>query len=146
MLVNWLNKQRENGGKTELELENKLKFAFKKAGLNVITSKINLTESKPARGEQRISLQRNNETGPSENIGNSGVSQNPTAQQKGVHPQVSQTRNKVLPGSGQVKAGNSTSTAKTGKQTAIIPVPKKTQKMNNLQKLLQVNSRQRRQA
>ena len=68
MLVNWLNKQRENGESTELELENKLKFAFRKAGLNIITSKINLTESNPILCEEKVSLQRNNEAGLQGNI------------------------------------------------------------------------------
>ena len=146
MLVNWLKRQRENGENTELELENKLKFAFKKAGLNIITSKINLTESTPALGEQRNSLQRNNETGPSKDIGNSGVRQNPTAQQKNTHLQVSETKSKVPPGSSQIKAGSSTSTAKSENKQLLNPCRKKTQKKSNQQKLLQLNSRQRRQA
>ena len=137
MLVNWLNKERENGENTELELENKLKLAFKKAGLNIITSKINLTESKPAQEEQRSSLQRNNAIGPSEDIGNSGVRQNPTAQQKSTHSQVSQTKSKVPPGSSQIKAGSSTSTTKTGKQTAPRPVSKKDSKKEQPTKTVQ---------
>ena len=104
MLVYWLKEQREKGEGTEIQLEDKLKCAFKKAGLNIITNKINLTESNTDTmlGEEQVSPEMNNKAIDSEG------KQKPTIPQKSLQS----TRD-------QSTRQDNTSTGKKGKQTVV---------------------------
>ena len=106
MLVNWLTEQREKGETTEIQLEDKLKFAFKKAGLNIITNKITLTESNTDTllNEEQISAQMNHEGIDSEG------KQKRTISQKTLESKSDQKKS---------KRQDNTSAAKKGKQTVV---------------------------